>query len=175
MMRRLLPLSWRVALLAMVVTTGLGAGIFGVVPATSEPGVVLAGRGYNPDSQECKFLRLINKYRNGGKLQLSVTLGGAATEHSKDQARRDKMYHSNLSQLLNKYNYNGSPTGENVAWGTNLDSAKEVFTAWKKSSSHDRNMKDKDFKAIGIARAKGNKGWYWTTIFGGKADKAANC
>jgi len=134
-----------------------------------------AAGGYRPDSQECQFLRQINKYRGNDNLKLSASLGAAAAEHSEDQARRDKMYHSNLSSLLNKHNYSGSPYGENVAWGTNLDGGKAVFAAWKKSPPHDRNMKDGDFKAIGIARAEGNKGWYWTTIFGGEVDKTVNC
>jgi uncharacterized protein YkwD len=154
---------------AVVLAAGLGLG------STSLPSVVEAGKGYNPDKQECQFLKQINSYRGGGKLKLSASLGRAAESHSKDQARRDKMFHSNLSQLMNRVDYDARPVGENVAWGTSLDGAKQVFNAWKKSPGHDRNMRDKDFEAIGIARAKGNKGWYWTTIFGAKADRTVNC
>lgn len=175
MIRRSMAFSWRVAILVVVVATGLGTGVFGVVPMGDGPRAAVAGGGYNPDRQECQFLKQINKYRGGGKLTLDANLGAAAVAHSKDQARRDKMFHSNLGQLLRKHSYNGSPTGENVAWGTNLDGGKAVFNAWKKSPSHDRNMRSGSFEAIGIARVEGNRGWYWTTIFGGKVSKKANC
>jgi len=173
---RKLSVSLRVLLLAAVVAVGLGAsGLQFLVPGVGSAQVSGAGNGYRPDKQECQFLRIINNYRGGGKLKLSATLGRAAEMHSKDQARRDKMFHSNLKQLMNRVNYKGTGYGENVAWGTNLDSAKGVFNAWKKSPGHDRNMRDKSFEAIGIARAKGDRGWYWTTIFGNKADNTINC
>lgn len=165
-----------VVLVVGVVGTGLGAsGGRGGLAAIGLVQVSEAGNGYRADNQECQFLRQINKYRNGGKLKLSATLGAAAESHSEDQARRDKMFHSDLDQLMDRHNYDARPVGENVAWGTNLDSAKGVFDAWKRSAGHDRNMRDGDFEAIGIAREKGNKGWYWTTIFGAKPDNTIDC
>jgi uncharacterized protein YkwD len=57
--------------------------------------------------------------------------------------------------------------GENIAAGHK--SARQVFTAWKKSRDHARNMRSKDFTEIGIGRAydkRSKYGWYWTTTFG---------
>lgn len=158
----------RVVLLIVVVLSGLGVGHL-----SSPPSAVAAG--YRADSQECAVLDLINRYRasrNQGRLQLSASLGAAAQEHSGEMARRKRMYHSNLSQLVAKHGYDGTAFGENVAYG--YTSGKAVFEAWRKSAGHNRNMLDGRWKAIGVARDK-NGNWYWTAIFGNRADKTINC
>ena len=129
------------------------------------------GGGYSPDSEERKFLDLINAYRrqiNAGNLSLHNSLGAAADFHSRDMAKRNFFRHSNTKQLIERHGYkNWRAYGENIAAGQ--QTADQVFKAWKQSADHDRNMRDKDFTEIGIGRAysKGSKyGWYWTTVFG---------
>jgi uncharacterized protein YkwD len=129
------------------------------------------GGGYSPDSEERKFLDLINAYRrqnNAGNLSLNNNLGAAADAHSRDMAKRNYFRHSNTKQLIERHGYkNWRAYGENIAAGQ--QTAEQVFKAWKQSAGHDRNMRDKDFTEIGIGRAysKGSKyGWYWTTVFG---------
>jgi uncharacterized protein YkwD len=129
------------------------------------------GGGYKPDSEERKFLKLINDYRgrNGaGKLTLHNSLGAAAEAHSRDMAKKNYFRHSNTKKLIARHGYkNWTAYGENIAAGQKT--ANEVFDDWRKSNAHDKNMRSKQFTEIGIARAyKKNSryGWYWTTIFG---------
>ena len=129
------------------------------------------GGGYSPDSEERKFLDLINDYRkrNGaGPLSLNDNLGAAADAHSRDMAKKDYFRHSNTKQLIERHGYNNWKTyGENIAAGQ--ETAEQVFKAWQKSNPHDKNMRDKSFTDIGIGRAHAKRskyGWYWTTIFG---------
>ncbi|MDP9364743.1 MAG: CAP domain-containing protein [Chloroflexota bacterium] len=169
MARSAMPL--RVALLVTVVVGGLGATW---LAAPGGAGAISAS-GYKPDAQECQFLAIINRYRaskNKGKLALSATLGAAAEHHSRDMARKKKLYHSDLSKNLRAHDYDGGYAGENVAVG--YAKAKAVFEAWRESADHDRNMRDGGFKAIGIGRAKGGE-WYWTTTFGNGADQSIRC
>jgi uncharacterized protein YkwD len=158
----------QVALLIVFVVSGFG------VATTALPAGVDAAN-YRPDSQECAALKEINRYRasqNRSKLQLSASLGVAASDHSAAQARQKRMYHSNLSRLVAKNGYDGTAFGENVAAG--YTSGKSVFGGWRKSAGHNRNMLDGDWKAVGIARDK-NGTTYWTAIFGNKVDKAVTC
>jgi uncharacterized protein YkwD len=129
------------------------------------------GGGYTPDSEERKFLDLINDYRrrNGaGNLALHNSLGAAAESHSRDMARKNFFRHSNTKKLVERHGYkNWRAIGENIAAGQKT--ANEVFEDWRKSNDHDKNMRNKTFTEIGIGRAykKSSKyGWYWTTTFG---------
>jgi uncharacterized protein YkwD len=130
-----------------------------------------SGGGYNPDSEERKFLDLINDYRrrNGvGNLSLQNTLGSAAEAHSRDMAKKNFFRHSNTGKLVEQHGYtNWKAIGENIAAGQ--QTAQQVFDDWRRSTDHDRNMRNKTFTDIGIGRAysKNSKyGWYWTTTFG---------
>lgn len=152
----------------------LGSGAVGVATSSAqEPAGEVTTAAYNPNRDECQFLALINKYRasrNEGKLTLSKPLGEAADKHSRDMARRKKMYHTpQLLQTVKRYGYNGDYVGENVARG--YSSAKAVFDGWRRSSGHNRNMLNGRFEAIGIAEQNG----YWTTIFGDRADQTVRC
>ena len=52
------------------------------------------------------------------------------------------------------------PVGENVAFG--YTTAEGVHLGWYNSSGHHRNMTDKSFYQIGVAKS----GTYWTQVFG---------
>jgi uncharacterized protein YkwD len=134
------------------------------------------GGGYNPDGEERKFLDLINDYRkkNGaGALSLNDQLGAAAEYHSSDMARKNYFKHrlangDSATENIERHGYrNWQAVGENIAAG--YETAAQALAGWKKSASHDKNMRSKDFTEIGIGRAfsKSSKyGWYWTTTFG---------
>src|SRR6187200_1055789 len=102
---------------------------------------------YCADSQEAKFLSLINSYRkNNGlaSLKLSRTLGAAAEHHSIDMARNNYFSHTlkngtSWSQNIRDHGYSASGTmAENIAAGNS--SAQATFDQWRASSGHNRNM-----------------------------------
>jgi uncharacterized protein YkwD len=140
---------------------------------------------YCADSQEAKFLSLINSYRkaNGvGSLRLSRTLGAAAEHHSRDMARYNYFghtLHNGTAWSTNIVNHGYTVSGtmaENIAAGNS--SAQATFDQWRGSSGHNRNMLNPNLKAIGIGRASKSTsryGWYWTTTFGGRFDSSPSC
>jgi len=142
------------------------------------------------DTEELRFLRLINEYRqeNGaGPLILSDTLAVAAEHHSKDMAEYGFFAHdteaSSYYRVGSKpwdrmaaegYDYN-TIRGENLATGT--ETAEQSFQAWRESPSHNAAMLDGRYRVIGIARVYepgGKHAWYWTTDFGGVVDPTSH-
>jgi uncharacterized protein YkwD len=139
---------------------------------------------YCASSSELALLKLINDYRraNGRRpLALSQTLGAAAEHHSKSMADHNYFSHTLLSQGISwsqnmtNHGYDYSTyRGENIAAG--MSSAQRVFDSWKASPAHRASMLSSNFKAIGIGRvynAASTYDNYWTTDFGGVADRAA--
>ena len=128
------------------------------------------GGRYSPDTEERKFLDLINDYRrqnNAGNLSLQDNLGAAADSHSRDMAQKNYFRHAPQSNFERHGYKNWKAIGENIAAGD--ETAKQVFDSWRTSPPHKKNMLDKSFTEIGIGRAysKSSKyGWYWTTTFG---------
>ena len=139
---------------------------------------------YCASSSEVAFLKLINDYRraNGRRpLAMSQSLGSAAEHHSKSMADHNYFSHTLISQGISwsqnmtnhGYDYN-TYRGENIAAG--MSTAQRAFDVWKGSSAHRANMLNSTFKAIGIGRVYNSAsayGNYWTTDFGGVADRAA--
>ncbi|MCC6792131.1 MAG: CAP domain-containing protein [Thermomicrobiales bacterium] len=155
-------------------------------PGPTSTGVLereTSASGYCTDSQEARFLALINDYRakNGlNKLALSRTLGAAAEHHSKDMARYNYFSHTlrggvSWSSNIKKHGYKASGTmAENIAAGNS--SADDTFRQWRNSAGHNKNMLNPSFRAIGIGRASKSSSkyrWYWTTTFGGAQDSGA--
>ena len=138
-----------------------------------------------PDPEERAFCKTINTYRaqNGlPALKLSVNLTKASKWMATDMARIDNLDHTDslgrtFSRRISAFGYTGSTRGENIAGGTN-GSAAAMFSMWKSSSVHRKNMLSASYKVIGIGRAyKPNTmlGWYWTTNFGGTVDRTIPC
>lgn len=138
-----------------------------------------------PDSEERAFCKTINTYRaqNGlPALKLSVSLTKAAKRMALDMASNDNLDHTDslgrsFSRRISAFGYTGAKRGENIAGGTN-GSAAAMFSMWKSSSAHRKNMLSASYKVIGIGRAyKANTmlGWYWTTDFGGTVDRTIPC
>ena len=153
--------------------------------------VVAAGKSAHAnsyDSEELRFLQLINEYRedNGvGPLLLSDTLAVSAERHSLDMARYHFFAHNTVSSsyfprgsrpwdrmAAEGYDYN-TFKGENIAVG--YETAERSFAAWRNSPSHNAAMLDGKYRVIGIARINvpGSR-WYWTTDFGGARDPTSH-
>ena len=169
---------------AAIATKSIPSAIAGPAPATNGPDkLATSASEYCTDSQETKFLSLINSYRASkglSKLALSRTLGAAAEHHSKDMARYNYFSHTlrggiAWSTNITNHGYRSSATmGENIAAGHS--SAEDTFQQWKNSPGHNKNMLNPNFRAIGIGRASKSTsryGWYWTTTFGGAQDSGA--
>jgi uncharacterized protein YkwD len=170
---------------AAIATKSIPSAIAGPAPAINgSEELATSASDYCTDSQETKFLRIINNYRadNGlSKLSLSRTLGAAAEHHSKDMARNNYFDHTlkggiDWSVNITNHGYQASGTlGENIAAGNS--SAETTFRQWKNSPGHNRNMLNPKYHAIGIGRAHKSDsryGWYWTTTFGGVQDSGAS-
>src|ERR1044072_2177164 len=138
-----------------------------------------------PDPEERAFCKTINTYRaqNGlPALKLSVALTKASEWMSADMARNDIFDHTDslgrsFSKRISAFGYTGATRGENIAGVTN-GSAAAMFSQWKSSSVHKKNMLSSSYKVIGIGRAyRANTmlGWYWTTNFGGTVDRTIPC
>jgi len=123
-----------------------------------------------PDNQLANdVLKYTNDYRRSKRLKELVMkddLNSLARKHSEDMAKgRLSVGHSGYDQRAAKVKkiYNTWMVAENVAYGAR--DAKEVFSLWKKSSGHRKNMLG-NYKYIGIGTAKSKRGViYYTEIF----------
>ncbi len=131
---------------------------------------------YDLDDEELAFLDLLNDYRAAhglGSLRISATLTRASAWMATDMATKGYFAHTDSagrqpSRRAADCGYI-DPMGENLAAGTNWDTAKEAFEAWKNSPSHNENMLSNLYVQVGIARhfEPGSPyGWYWATDFG---------
>jgi uncharacterized protein YkwD len=132
------------------------------------------------DGEEMAFLGLINTYRgeNGlTPLALSTNLNRGSAWMTEDLATNNYFGHIDS---LGRSSYQraidcGYPSGagENLAAGTNWDTATAAMAAWKASPGHNANMLGQSYTQIGIARfykAGSQYGWYWATTFGALDD-----
>jgi uncharacterized protein YkwD len=114
-------------------------------------------------------LKYTNEYRRSKGLKeliMKDDLNSLARKHSEDMASgRLSFGHSGYDQRVAKVKkvYGTTMVAENVAYGAR--DAKEVFTLWKNSSGHRKNMLG-NYKYIGIGTAKNKRGViYYTEIF----------
>lgn len=140
---------------------------------------------YCPTTQERQFLDRINAYRRQhgkGPLTLSVSLGAAARFHSQDLANRQRIKGHRLTngdgplENMRRFGFDGNVWGENIAW--EAPDAETVFSWWKKSPEHNRNMLKGKFHAIGIGfyhNANTPFANYWTTDFGDRGGPSPQC
>ena len=114
-------------------------------------------------------LKYTNEYRRSKGLKeliMKDDLNSLARKHSEEMASgRLSFGHSGYDQRVTKVKkvYGTSIVAENVAYGAR--DAKEVFSLWKKSTGHRKNMLG-NYKYIGIGTAKTKRGViYYTEIF----------
>lgn len=186
---RVMRIALHGTLLVLLIVGGLGLPPLLAPAGSGIARIALAAKEECPDPQERAFLRTINRYRNQKgltPLALDKSLMLAAHNHSFDMTKMAQVRNHNLrggitaKQNLINYGYpaNRIGWGENLAFGTALDTAAEAFKGWKKSAGHNRNMLKNTYRAIGIARVhdpNSTYGWYWTTTFGASVETRPTC
>ena len=127
------------------------------------------------------LLAEVNAFRKSkGIAPLSVDprLQKAAAVHSEDMALRHFFGHYNPDDqgpkervLAIDENYKGS-LGENIAYVQDPKAddealAKKLFTKWRNSPAHRKNMQDSTFTITGMGVARSGNKVYATQVFGG--------
>ena len=108
-----------------------------------------------------------NYYNPAPSITWSGQLETAAYDHSEDMYTNKYFDHmapdgSNGGVRIEQAGYNWITYGENIAVG--YKSEKEVLDGWFQSPGHCKNIMNKSFKEMGVARV----GTYWTQEFGAK-------
>lgn len=120
-----------------------------------------------------QLLQLVNEVRQKGcqcgdtyyypttKVSWNSQLELAAYSHSSDMYRNRYFSHtgsdgSSAGVRIDRTGYNWMAYGENIATGFTTE--KEVVDAWIKSPGHCKNLMNKAYKEMGVARV----GNYWT-------------
>jgi uncharacterized protein YkwD len=123
-----------------------------------------------------QLLQLVNEVRQKGcqcgdtyyypatKVTWNTQLELAAYNHSSDMYRNKYFSHtapdgSNGGVRIDRVGYDWMAYGENI--GTGYTSEHEVVDAWVKSPGHCKNIMNKAYKEMGVARV----GNYWTQEF----------
>ncbi len=91
----------------------------------------------------------------------------AAYKHSSEMYRSSNFTHvsadgSNGGVRLDAVGYTWTAYGENIGMG--YQNENQVVDAWIKSPTHCKNMMNKDYKEMGVAKV----GSYWTQDFGSR-------
>lgn len=91
----------------------------------------------------------------------------AALNHSRDMYQNNYFSHTsqdgnNAGYRIRQVGYNWRSYGENIAMGYKNEG--EVVAGWISSPGHCKNIMNKNYKEMGVAKA----GSYWTQEFGSK-------
>jgi uncharacterized protein YkwD len=138
------------------------------------------------DPQEVAFLSAINAYRAAhgvGPLVMSRSLYWAADHHAEYMAATDDVDHTLADGIdwfanIRAYGYPGYWIGENVLGGQLRSSAAAALELFASSPSHNANMLDPTWQAIGISREvnlAGKYDYYWATEFGSVRHRTVTC
>lgn len=166
---------WPVILGAVLVVTAVG--MRGAAPVEAQG----LGCAVNPsemaiDTEEQSAIDAINTLRAAGgasPLQVSSALGQSAAWKSVSMAATGYLSHDDNGrswlQRIRECGYGATSTPtENIAMG--VDTGQAVVQMWRSSAAHHRNLMDGSMRAVGLARARGAGGWFWTAVFGAAAD-----
>lgn len=167
---------WALSALGLTVLFGAATVAMPAPSASALTNCTVSATDVNLDAQEQQFLVLINNYRasiGATALKASTNLNRAAVWSGVDMGTNAYFSHTDSlgrspSTRAQNCDYPGG-AGENIAAGTNWDTAQEAFDAWKNSAGHDANMRNTSYRMIGIARVfvSGSPyGYYWITPFG---------
>jgi uncharacterized protein YkwD len=141
----------RIVFVSTLVMT-LGLSVVNVSPAA-------AGR----TSRRDVMVSMINKARvNRGVRRLDVKriVARRAAGHSRDMARKGKLYHSDpLSRQVRGLRWR--IVGENVGVG---DNPTALFRAFMRSRPHKRNILNRSFKRVGVGFDTDRRDRQWVTL-----------
>ena len=123
-------------------------------------------------SFEKEMLNLVNSYRTKGyknhppvpPVKWNAKLEAAAKTHSNYMSANNVLGHrgkngSDPGKRISVTGYKWSTFSENVAMGQLTP--QEVMNTWMKSTSHRRNIMNKNVKEMGVAKT----GRFWTQVF----------
>jgi hypothetical protein len=147
-----------------------GAGDYNKLYTTTSDGVAI---------NKTVLLQLVNQVRKSGctcagkyyppvpTLQWNDQLEKAAMAHSQDMSAKKYFSHtapdgSNGGVRIERAGYHWMAYGENIASG--YKSEQEVIRGWLSSPGHCKNIMNKNYREMGVARA----GNYWTQTFGAR-------
>ena len=82
-----------------------------------------------------------------------------AQNHAETMAKKGSLYHSDISELLNKF----ALVGENIAFGQEDENS--VVDSWMHSTGHRANILNGQFRQVGFGVAPKNNRLYWVTVF----------
>lgn len=104
-----------------------------------------------------------------GPVRWNDRLGAAALRHSRDMANNNHFSHtgtdgSDAGQRISAAGYVWRTYGENIAAG--YPTAQAVFTGWKNSPGHCRNIMNVSFLEMGVAKVDR----YWSQEFATRRD-----
>ena len=122
------------------------------------------------DEQEKETFALHNKVRRNNNLPtfcVHPLLQKAARSHSKDMIERDYFSHDTkgknetFAERLKRFGYDPKgyryyKVGENIAYGSGpYGEPERIMDGWMRSDGHRRNIRDDDFREIGIGTYTG--------------------
>jgi len=96
------------------------------------------------------------------------THSGSGTSSDRTATNTELGRGSSSSERITYNGYEWSYAGENIAAGTNVDTAEEVIQMWLESDGHCANLMNPNFKDVGMAMVEdGNSEYihYWTQNF----------
>jgi uncharacterized protein YkwD len=149
---------------------GLALAVVAAVAAPPAASAAPGGPAYCADAEEAAFLDILNAYRAENALEplaLSRSLSEAAEFHSADMASTGYFDHTmsdgtSVEQNIRFHGYSGGTYGENIAAGT--DTAESAFRTWQASATHNQNMLQPAYGAVGIGRVPGRGGGFGVVL-----------
>ncbi len=107
-------------------------------------------------------------YEHSYDLATSDTFDHAGSGTASDWTGTDLGKQSSMQDRIEAYGYNWSRIAENIAAGTQTDTATEVINQWLGSDGHCANLMNADFTEVGMAMVKDEHAtyiYYWTQNF----------
>ncbi len=107
-------------------------------------------------------------YEHSYDLATSDTFDHAGSGTASDWTGTDLGKQSSMQDRIEAYGYNWSRIAENIAAGTNTNTAIEVIDQWLGSDGHCANLMNADFSEVGMAMVKDEGSTYihyWTQNF----------
>jgi uncharacterized protein YkwD len=160
----------------LLIAAGAGRAVFPSPLSAQSGGCPVNPAELATDAEEQSALDAINALRAASGLAGIVSSGSltqAAAHKSALMAAGGGFSHDDPGrswlQRVAECGYRASTmVTENIAAGT--ETGRATVQMWRESGPHMRNMLDPAMRAVGIGRARGAGGWYWTANFAAVPD-----